>query len=216
MSRSLTITLASLAVLAPRAASSQSIEASATTFAVQDHVWFAKTRAEQTGQWVAGEGAISFRMLRVGMNAAFGSLSGGDALHPDRKGRATALTLHMVVKPWVAVGGVAEAKRFDSDLGPTVWRLLGANVRLTPSLDSKSLEGLVDVSYWPMATVIGGQKMSLAFRAVVGATYRVADGPVRVRLAYRFERFDFDTQGGGDRLEQFRGATIGALLAIGH
>jgi hypothetical protein len=208
----LPLLLVAVCALGARPARSQSIEASATTFTVQSHIRFANSILQQNGQWIAGEGALRVGLVRLGMSAALGSLNGsGNAAHPDRRGRTSSATVHVLPMRWAAIGAIAEAKRFETDAGPTIWRLIGANLRLTPALDSSSLEGLADVSYWPMATIVGGQKMPLAFRAVLGATYRVAGGPLRLRLAYRFERFDFETQG-GDRLEQFRGATLGALL----
>jgi hypothetical protein len=218
MMRRLAWALVAASSLLARDAVSQSMEASAVTFTVQSQVRFAGTRVEQSGQWMGGEGAIRVGYLRVGMLAAIGPLNGtDDALHPDSKGRATNITVHAVPWSWMALGAVAEAKAFETDVGTTVWRLLGVNVRLTPALDARSLEGLVDLSYWPMATVIGGETMPLALRAVVGATYRVAGGPLGIRFAYRFERFDFESQGSAPvRLEQFRGATLGALLRFGR
>jgi len=218
MKQRVTGLIVAAALLLARDAASQSIEASAMTFTVQSQVRFAGTRVEQSGQWMGGDGAIRLGFLRVGMFAALGSLNGtADALHPDSKGRVTSITVHMLPRSWMALGAVAEAKAFQTDVGTTVWRLLGANVRLTPALDTRTLEGLVDVSYWPSATVVGGEAMPLALRAVVGATYRIAGGPLGIRLAYRFERFDFESRGSVPaRLEQFRGATLGALLRFGR
>lgn len=202
-------------VVVARAVQAQSIEGSATMFMVQSHTRFANTLAEQTGGWVSGEGAVRLSKLQLRLAAAMGSLSGtSDALHPDRSGRTTSITAAVLPTPWLSLGGTAEAKRFDSDLGATVWRLIGANIVVTPPLDA-NLRGLVDVSYWPSASVLGGENMSLAFRATIGATYDIPGTPLSARLAYRFERFDFDA-GSAARLEQFRGATFGAAYRLGR
>jgi hypothetical protein len=201
-------------LLCARAAGSQQIEASAQTFAVQSHVRFSSSKMEQTGQWVGVDGAVRFGSVRVGFLTSMGSLSGsGSPLHPDSKGRLTSIAVHGYAMPWLAVGANIEAKRFETDAGSTVWRLIGLNVRATPQLDAHALEGLLDVSYWPVASVVYGEKIPLAMRAVVGATYRFGSSPLGVRFAYRFERFDFEAQGTTPaRLEQFRGATLGAVL----
>jgi hypothetical protein len=214
MTRVARTALCAAALLLARDAAAQTLEASAMTYSVQSHIRFSSTRLEQTGQWVGGEAELRLGALRVGLLSAMGSLNGtGDALHPDSKARVTNVTVHSIAAPWLSIGGVMEAKAFVTDAGTTVWRLIGGNIRATPSLDSRSLEGLLDFSYWPMASVIGGEKMPLALRAVVGATYRFGTSPLGVRFAYRFERFDFAEQGSTPaRLEQFRGATLGAVL----
>jgi hypothetical protein len=200
---------------ATQAASGQSIEASASTLTVQSHTRFANAVMEQTGQWVGGSAAVRLGQVRVGLNAAMGSLSGDDDVaHPDRKGRTTNLVFQLAPKPWLAFGASAEARRFDSDVGISVWRLIGGSVSLTPTLVPNVLDADVDVSVGPAATVIEGEKIALAMRTVVGSTYWMAQGRAGVRLAYRFERFDFDGDATTARLEQFRGATLGVVVRL--
>jgi hypothetical protein len=214
MRRRLTCVSLAAALLVAPPALSQSLQGSVSTFTVQSHVRFANTLMEQTGQWVAADGAVRFGRVRLGAGVAMGSLGGDDdALHPDRKARATTVTAHLFPVRWVGAGLSAEAKRFDTDAGSTVWRLIGANVQMTPVLGD-ALEGLADITYWPSASVVDGPAMSMAFRALLGATYRIRP-PVHVRLAYRFERFDFNAQGSAPaRLEQFRGALLGAVIRL--
>lgn len=203
-------------LMSAQAVRAQSVEGVVGGYMVQSHVLFTNARMEQTGQWLGGEGTLRVGRGRVTLAGAIGSLNGDDdALHPDRKGRSTALIGGIQALPWLALGAGAEARRFDTDVGVTIWRLVGANVRITPALAS-ALEGLVDVTWWPSATAIEGDKISLALRTIIGADYRVANGPVRIRLAYRFERFDFEEQSGSARLEQFRGATLGAVVRLGR
>jgi hypothetical protein len=203
-----------MTVLGANALTAQSIELSGSAFMVQNNLLFTNARAEQTGQFVAAEGALRISKLRVGLASAMGSLAGDDdALNPDRSGRSTTITALIQATPWMGLGAAAEAKRFDSDAGITVWRLIGGNVRLTPMVIPNTLEALADVSVWPSATILNGPTMGLALRSVVGATYFVKHN-VGIRLAYRFERFDFEDQGGAPRLEQYRGATLGAVYRL--
>jgi hypothetical protein len=68
-----------------------------------------------------------------------------------------------------------------------------------------------------MASVVEGERIQFATRAVFGTTYWFARERLGARIAYRFERFDFEGQGGTageERLEQFRGATIGAVYRL--
>ena len=215
MRRVVLIALAAVAVTRPLDA--QTIELGAGAATVQNHLRFASSVTEQSGQWLGADGALRFGSLRLGASGSIGSLAGtADGVVPDRTGRATALTLQYAPKSWLAAGASVEAKRFDSDLGATVWRLIGANVQLTPSLGGP-VQGLADVTLWPMASVINGASISLALRSTFGATYWFAGGRFGARLAYRFERFDFEGQGGTageERLEQFRGATIGAVYRL--
>jgi opacity protein-like surface antigen len=210
------VALVGAAAVVTQTAAAQRLEGALSTFTVQNHVHFSNATFEQTGQWFGLDGAVRFGRLRASAGVFFGSLRGSEtdeALHPARDARATALALHGYALPWLAGGLQAEAKHFDSDFGPVVWRLIGANVLATPALGD-ALEGLADITYWPAATVIDGESMSMAFRALIGATYRVAPA-VHVRLAYRFERFDFEGQGtSAPRLEQFRGATLGGVIRL--
>ena len=202
-----------LLAAAPFALGAQTFEASVSTFMVQSNILFTNTRAEQTGQWFSAEGAVRFGKLRASMASAMGSLGGDSSLvNPDRDGRSTILTAQLQATSWLAVGPTAEARRFDSDAGIVVWRLIGLNAYMTPAVVSNVLTGLIDVSFWPAATIVEGDKMGLAFRTIAGATYHLAGGKAGIRLAYRFERFDFDSQGAAARLEQFRGATLGAVF----
>jgi hypothetical protein len=217
MRRVALVALVALAAFAVTPLDAQVIELGAGAATVQNHLRFASSVSEQTGQWLGADGALRFGSLRVGASGSIGSLAGtADGVVPDRTGRTTALTVQYAPNSWLAAGASLEAKRFDSDLGSTVWRLIGANVQLTPSLGGP-VQGLAEVTLWPMASVINGASISLALRSTFGATYWFSGGRFGARLAYRFERFDFEGQGGAageERLEQFRGATIGAVYRL--
>jgi hypothetical protein len=208
------VAVSALSLVMAGSAAAQVLEGSAQTYTMQSHVQLGTAVLEQTGQWIGGDVALTWRGVRIALGSAFGSLTGvADSLHPDSKGRTTGLSAYVKPMRWLSLGVLAEAKVFETDLGTTAWRLIGVNVRATPRLD-ESFEALVDATYWPMAEIMNGTKMSLALRTVVGATYYPAGGRVGIRAAYRLERFDFAD--GSDRLQQFRGATLGAVLRVGR
>jgi hypothetical protein len=144
-----------------------------------------------------------------------GSLSGGpEDLRPDTRGRLSALTADARVMPWLGLGLTAEAKRFQSDAGINVWRLIGGTIHLVPVASPGGFETYAEVTYWPSASFINGPAMSMAMRATLGGVYMPNNRRVGLRIAYRFERFDFEGEGDDLRLEQFRGAMIGAVLRM--
>ena len=207
--------LAVLALLATSVASAQVFEGAAGAFTVQSHTRFATGRHEQAGPWFGGDVSVQFARLRLGVSGGLGQLAGdADSVTADRTGRFTTLSLHYAFRPWVSIGGAVEAKVFETDLGTRAWLLIGPNVRLTPMLDDGSLEGLFDLTVWPSARVVNGETMPLALRATVGATYRLAASPIGIRVAYRFERFDFEGAAATARLEQFRGAMAGVVVRL--
>jgi hypothetical protein len=185
---------------------------------VQHRVLYAGAVREQTGTFVGAEGSARLGPVRVGVLGLMGTLSGGnDAANPDKKVRASAVTVMLEASPRIAVGAELEAKRFESDAGVTAWRLIGGTGRVALSLGMPGLVGTAQVSYFPSASVVGGAKMGLAFRGTVGASYRSPRGPLTLSLGYRFERFDFKAVGSAPaRLEQFRGVIVGAGLRLGR
>lgn len=212
------VVLAGVLAAAPRATAAQRLSGSVVAHTVQNHVRFADTVIEQTGTWFGAEGAVQISMVRLGVSGLIGSLAGdGGAAHPDRDVRVSSVTLHVFPAPWIGMGAEAEAKRFETDLGVTAWRLIGGNIRLTPQFGSSGLRGLAELSYFASAEVVDGPSIDRAVRGVFGVSYEPPRAPVSVRLAYRLERFDFAAQGAAvPRLEQFRGAVVAAGLRLGR
>ncbi len=209
-------TLVAAALLPPVAAHAQGLRGSAGAFTVQHRASFLGEVYEQTGMLLGGEGQLSLGPLAVGLGSFTGSLSGdADSALADRTLYITSVYALIRVGP-LAVGPEIEARRSDADAGVTLWRLIGARVRLAPSLGARSVEAVAELSFFPSAQVVDGETISLAFRGSVGVTYALA-GPLHLRLAYRFERFDFEASGTAPaRLEQYRGAVAGIGLRLGR
>lgn len=209
--------VATLAVAGPVGAQVR-LSGSAGVFNVQHRVLFSDTILQQTGLLLGAEGAVRVGRARLGVAGWFGSLSGdADSANPDRTLRVTAVTLHAVPSALVALGLEVEAKVFGADAGETAWRLIGANVRLTPAFGAAGLQGLLDVSFYPSASIVDGTKIKTALRGTFGVSWESPRGPLSLRLAYRFERYDFEAAGGTPpRLEQFRGAVAGVGLRFGR
>lgn len=191
----------------PSVAAAQRFSASAGVYNVQHRLLYADSVREQTGMWLGVEGSARLGRFEIRGAGMFGSLSGdSDAVNPERRVRVSTLSARFAPSPVFAVGIDAEAKRFETDLGVTVWRLVGPSARLTPPLGGTGLIGLAEVSYFALAQVIGGASMGPAMRTTFGLQYQAPRGPLSVAIAYRMERFDFEEATGG-RLEQLRGAT---------
>ena len=196
----------------------QGLTGSGMAYHVQHRVLYSGAVYEQTGTFVGAEGSAWVGPLRVGVSGWMGTLSGAnDSINPDRKVRATAVTVLLEPWPMIALGGEVEAKRFEADAGVNAWRLIGATGRATLGLGVPGLAGTAQVTWFPSASVIGGEKISLAFRGTIGASYSAPRGPLTVSLGYRFERFDFAAVGTTPaRLDQFRGIVVGAGLRLGR
>lgn len=205
-----------LAAVPARATAQIRVSGSAGAFNVQHRVLAADTVQEQTGVWFGAEGAATIGRARLSLGGLFGSLAGGaDSTNPDATVRLTTIRLSLVPSPAVSVGAEVEARRFETDLGVTTWRLIGLNARLTPSFGVPGLQGLADVTYYASASVVNGPAMGPAYRTTFGVEYLSPNGPLTARLGYRFERFDFKAATGSlARLEQFRGivGTVGVRL----
>lgn len=204
--------------LIPGRVVAQGIAGDAGVFNIQRRLSYQGGVYEQTGVAVGAAGAARLGPVALRVSGLFGTLKGdGGALNPDVKVRTTAVRLEFAVQPWLALGAVAEARRFEADAGITTWKLFGAAARLEPGLGLPGLRGLADVAVLPASSVAGGAKAKTALQTTVGVSYRPARSPFEVRLGYRFERYDFDASGSGPaRNEQFRGVVAEAGLRLGR
>ncbi len=211
--------LAALALaIVPRTARSQSLDAAAEAFNAQWRVYAQGTAFEQKGLMVGGSGGVRLGRIRIGVGGWMGTLKGeGSAASPDVKTRTTAASVLVRVLPRLDLGAQYEVRRFETALGATVWTMMGASVRLMPNLGVPGLDGMVDVSLLPSASIADGPKVSMALQTNVGVTYAPQGGRVSFRLAYRFERYDVGAVGGaGAHYEQFRGVAAGVGIRFGR
>ncbi len=199
-------------------AAAQTLAGGGVAYNVEHRILYQGAVREQTGLWTGGEGSLRLGPVRVGLGGVMGTLSGGtDPANPERKVRSSVVTLLIRPARWVELGAEAEARRFESDIATTVWRLAGPSLRISAPLGPAGLAGTAHVSYFPLATVTGDQKIALAFRGSVGVSLSPPRVPITAQVAYRFERFDFAASAGGsERLEQFRGVTAGLGFRLGR
>ena len=79
------------------------------------------------------------------------------------------------------------------------------------------LRGFADVSVLPSSSVTDGPKLKVALQVAAGASYSPPRSPLRLRLGYRFERYDIEASGlTGERFEQFRGIVVEAGIGLGR
>jgi hypothetical protein len=205
-------------VLLPAAALAQGLSGEVGAFNIQRRLSYQTAVYEQTGVAVGAAGAVRVGPVSLHLRGLFGTLKGdGTDPNPDVKVRTTAATLEFAVGPWIAVGAVAEARRFDADAGVSTWRLFGVVARIEPDLGLPGLRGLAEGVLLPAGSVSDGPKASAAFQFVVGVSYQPRRSPLRARLGYRFERYDFAASGlSPERYEQFRGVVAEAGFRLGR
>ncbi len=201
----------------PVAAAAQPVHGFGQAFNVERRVYYQGAVFQQTGLWYGAAGAVRFARMQLEVSALMGTVTGGGPASPDIQIRTTAVALHYVAAPWVALGVQAEARRFESDAGVTLWRLIGANVRLEPGLGIMGLRGIADVSVLPASSVSGGPSLKTALQAAIGLGFAPLKSPLDLRLVYRFERYDISASGPSpERYEQFRGVVVQAGIRLGR
>ena len=206
-----------IAALIPGAALAQGVQGMARGYNVQRRVYYQSAVHEQTGLLIGGRGSIRLGPLLLGVDGVMGTLKAAEetAGDEDVKVRSSAVRVLFAPVPSLLVGVQAEARRFEADAGVTMWRLLGANLRLEPQLGHQSLRALADVSVLPASSVANGPKLKMAVQAMIGLGVDLPRSPVGFRVYYRFERFDIEaTAQSPERYEQFRGLVVEAGLRL--
>jgi hypothetical protein len=201
----------------PIGAAAQPVSGFGQAFNVERRIYYRGAVYQQTGLWYGAIGAVRLGRMQLGVSALMGTASGGGAASPDIQIRTTAVTLHYMAAPWIALGVQAEARRFESDAGVTMWRLIGGNVRLEPGLGVAGLRGIAEISVLPASSVSGGPSLQTAMQAAIGAGFAPARSPLDFRVVYRFERYDVAASGTSpERYEQFRGVVAQVGIRLGR
>ncbi len=200
----------------PIAGAAQEVRIVGQGYNAERRIYYRGAVYQQTALWYGGAGSLRLGPVRVGVSLLLGT-GPADAFNPKIQMRTTAVTLHYVPRPWLAVGAQAEARRFESDAGAVTWRLIGANARLEPGLGVPGLRGVADVSVLPASSVTGGPSLSMALQATVGVAWAPGGEGWELRLGYRFERYDIASSSASpERYEQFGGVTAGIGIPIGR
>jgi hypothetical protein len=107
----------------------------------------------------------------------------------------------------VGVEAMYAARAFSSAVGYQRWDMLGLGAWVSTALGDPALQAYARGSYLPAVGVSGQPSPNLALAAEVGVSAIPHGTPVVIRLAYRFERFDFPGQPTA-RLEEFDRITL--------
>jgi hypothetical protein len=201
----------------PVAVAAQSLDGFGQAFNVERRVYYHGAVYQQTGLWYGVDGVVLLGRVQLGVSALMGTVAGGGAADPDIQIRTTAVTLRYIAAPWIALGVQAEARRFESDVGVTMWRLIGGNVRLEPGLGVAGLRGIADISVLPASSVSGGPSLQTAMQAAIGVGLAPSGSPLDFRVVYRFERYDIAASDASpERYEQFRGVVAQVGIRLGR
>lgn len=196
----------------------QAFDGTAAGYSLQRRLAYRGGVYDQTGMVYGGAASVQVARVRLSAAGWTGSLAAaGGPPNGDAKLRTTAVSLHAVITSTLLLGYRVEARRFESDAGVTVWKLRGWDILLEPDLGIPGLRGLADVAVLSSSSVREGPAMDVALQTTMGVTFTPARSRVRVRLAYRFERYDI--QGptpATQRLEQFRGLIVEAGMHLGR
>lgn len=195
----------------------QVLEGALGVYTVQHRVLYHGGVYDQTGTAFAARGSLGVGPLMVGLAGWRAGLTADGGLpNGDVTVRTTALWLDAAILPSLSLGGQLETRRFTSDAGVTVWQLGGWEVRFHPELGFPGLRGVAEVALLSSGRVRGGSRMSVALQTAMGISYAIRGSPLRLRLAYRFERYDLRPPAGAAlRLEQFRGLLVEASVRAG-
>lgn len=213
------LALALLPVAAPALAQSSRVALSGVALAYQTQyrLRYAGVLHDQTGTWLGGEGALRLGPVVLRASGLVGKLSGDTSIvNPDRTLRITTLGLGLRPASWLELGADVMARRVES--GPTtlLWRLVGGHVGIALPLGLRGLTGTAVGTYYPASSVTGGAKLNVALSGELGVSYAPPRSVVVLRLAYRFERYDFAPTGTDPaRLEQLRALVAGLGIRVG-
>lgn len=210
--------LAAGALLAPRAARAQSVEGEAGSYTVLRRLSYRGAVFDQSGPAYGAAGSLQVGPVRIGASGWSASLSPDGGLpNTGVRVRTTAVTLHVALNPALLVGVREETRRFSSPAGVTLWQMKGVDVLFEPDFGIPGLRGVAEVAALGASAVRGGPNLNVAVQTTMGMTYAFAGGPLRVRLAYRFERYDVAiTPPEPQRFDQFRGLMLDVGVRLGR
>jgi len=171
---------------------------------------------DQSGTWWGAEGQIRAGRVAVRLSGVTGKLTGDTSVtNPDRDIRVSTASLGLQPTSWLELGVDLTARRVATQASTVVMRLFGGHAGLRIPLGLDGLAGHASAVYYAATDVTGDESLSLALGGELGFTYAPPRGAVLLRLAYRFERYDY-AEGtlGSARLEQVRALVIGVGLQL--
>lgn len=195
------------------------LEGSGLAYNAQLVVRYQGELQKQTGTLLGASGSAQAGPITLIVGGFTGTLrpSAATPSNPGRSARTTWVGLYVRPAPFIAVGGEAEARRYETAVGTAWVRLIGVSASVTLPTGVPRLAGTASLDYLPLSSASGSDTLSVAVRGTFGLSYSPAALPILVHVAYRIERFDFKAVGGQPRrLEQLDGIVVGAGLRIGR
>jgi hypothetical protein len=192
------------------------LSGAAVGYRVEQRMRHLGTIYEQSGTWFGAEAQARIGAVTLRVSGLTGTLTGDTSVtNPDRDVRVSAISLGIRPAMWLEVGADVAARRVASPASTVITRLLGAHVGLAVALGVDGLSGNATVVYYPAADVTGDESLALAASGELGFSYAPPHVPIMLRLAYRFERYDFSGSTlGPARLEQVRAVVAGLGIRL--
>lgn len=187
------------------------LSAVALAYRAEHQMRYLGTTRNQSGTWFGGEAQLSAGPVALSISGVAGKLKGqAGAMNPDRSVRVSAASLGIRPIAWFEVGADVAARRVQSPASVVVTRLFGGHARIAIPLGVDGLSGNATAVYFPATAVTGDEKLTLALSGELGFTYAPSSRGVAMRLAYRFERYDYSAAAlGPARLEQQQSLVAG-------
>lgn len=199
--------------------SAVAVSGSALAYQAEYLLRFEGAVQEQSGTLLGGEGALRIRRFRLLARGFTGTLapSDQDPANPRRQVRVSEASLQFTPVRSLSFGADVAARRYVTNVGTTLWRLVGASAGLSQNLGTSALVATADIAVYPLAKVTNDAKLRVAMRAVCGLQVAPGSGRFVLQLAYRFERFDFEGLGNTPaRLDQMQAIAAGIGVRLGR
>ncbi len=192
-----------VALLAPRRSPAQRVEVIAfgVVAGPRSTVLYEGTRETVEGVWLGAVVEVKVNRFRVSGFGLRGTLDPA-ANAVGRDGGEEGILVRFEPRAGVGVEAMYAARAFSSAVGYQRWDMLGLGAWVSTALGDPALQVYARGSYLPAVGVSGQPSPNLALAAEVGVSAIPHRLPVVIRLAYRFERFDFPAQP-ASRLEVF-------------
>jgi hypothetical protein len=198
-----------VACLAPRRSPAQRVELNALGIVVagpRGTVLYEGVRETVEGVWLGAVLEIKVGRFRVSGFGLRGTLDPA-ANAVGRDAGEEGIVVRFEPRAGVGVEATYTARAFSSAVGYQRWDMLGLGAWVSTALGDPALQAYARGSYLPAVGVSGQPSPNLALAAEVGVSAIPRRTPVVIRLAYRFERFDFPGQPTA-RVEEFDRITL--------
>ncbi len=186
-----------LGVLATPLAAQSSLSGGGLLYTVQYGV--RGSPVVRTGTWVGGGGTGRVGVLSLTIRGVSGTLT-SSASSPQSTVHLTEVSVRVHPAPWLALGGEAEALRFETSGTTALWRLYGVGASVSAGIGAEGLAAVAEAALFPGTNLIPQDSVDQPGRVEVGLRYAPPRAHVEMQFTYRLERFPFKTTRTPERL----------------